>query len=91
MRTYELVLVLKSGLTESQQKKVVDTLKTWLKAVKVVKEDNLGKKQLSYPIKRETSGIYLGYLLEVETIPADLEKRILGQDGILRHLLVRKK
>lgn len=91
MRTYELVLVLKSGLTESQQKKVADTLKTWLKAVKITKEDNWGKKQLSYPIKRETSGVYLDYVLEAETIPADLEKRILGQDGVLRHLLVRKK
>lgn len=92
MRVYELVLVLKTSLSETERKKVVDTLKDWLSSVTVAKEDAWGQKQLAYPIKKETTGYYLVYSLESEKgMPSDLEKRILAQENILRHLLVRKK
>lgn len=92
MRVYELVLVLKSALTEVQRKKLVETVKSWLGEVKVKKEDEWGQKPLSYPIKKEVSGFYLTFLIEVnEGIPSDLEKRLLGNENILRHLLLRRK
>lgn len=92
MRVYELVLVFRSTLSETQRKKLVETIKGWLGDAKIEKEDEWGQKPLSYPIKKEVSGFYLDFLLEVnEAIPLDLEKRLLGNENILRHLLIRRK
>lgn len=90
MRNYQLVLVLNSELTEAQRKKITDSIKTWLKDAKV-KEDVWGKKTLSYKIKREFEGYFISFAIETETIPGDLERKILTQDEIIRHLLIRTK
>ena len=92
MRLYELVLVLKTSLGDKERKKLLDDVKSWLKDVKVTAEDEWGQKPLAYKIKREVAGFY--HLLTLETekvVPADLEKRLMANDSILRHLLVRKK
>lgn len=92
MRSYELVLVLKASLSETQQKKLVDTIKGWLKDVKIAKAEEWGQKPLSYRIKKEIAGVYLDWLLETESvIPPDLEKKLLVNEDVLRHLLIRRK
>lgn len=92
MRTYELALVFKSALAEKDRTKLLDTVKKWLGDVKVAKEDDLGQKPLAYPIKHETAGYYVMYNLETEgAIPADFETKLLREENILRHLLVRGK
>ena len=92
MRTYELVVVVESELSADKRKELLDTVKKWLAGVKVVKEEEWGQKQLAYPIRKETTGYYHILHLEGESgVPADLEKRILGNEQVLRHLLVRKK
>ena len=92
MRTYELVLVLRTTLNETQRKKLLETIKTWLKDVKIAKEDDWGQKPLSYKIKREINGYYTLLALETEkSIPLDLEKRLVTNENVLRHLLVRTK
>lgn len=91
MRSYELVMVLKSSLSEAQRKKIISTIKDWLKNFKIVKEEELGEKPLSYKIKKESTGFYMNFLFEGETIPLDFEKRLLTNEDVLRHLLLRKK
>lgn len=92
MRSYELVLVIKTALSETQRKKLVDTIKGWFKDGKVTKEDSWGQKVLSYPIKKEDSGFYVLLSLESEVgVTPDFEKKILQNENVLRHLLVRKK
>ncbi len=92
MRNYQLVLVLKSSLTEVNRKKFLETVKSWVKGAKFTKEDMLGDKPLSYSIKRENSGFYVNYLFELtEEFSKDLEKRLLAADEVLRHLLLRIK
>ena len=92
MRIYELALVFRPAVTEVQRKKLLETVKGWLKDVKIVKEDHWGLKALSYKIKRETSGFFTVLALEAkEVLPADFEKKILAQENIIRHLLIRKK
>ncbi|MBI2190062.1 MAG: 30S ribosomal protein S6 [Candidatus Levybacteria bacterium] len=92
MRVYELVMVLQSSLSEAQRKKLIDTVKTWLGDVKIAKEDEWGQKPLAYPIKKEIAGFYLLFNLETNnSIPLDLEKKLLTNENILRHLLIRKK
>lgn len=92
MRVYELVVVINPSVTAEKRKKLLETVKTWLQDVKVSKEEEWGQKVLTYPIKKELSGFFTLFTLETAgVIPADLEKRILGNDSILRHLLVRRK
>ena len=104
MRTYELVLVLRSSLKEADRKKMLETIKDWLGKVKIAKEEDLGQKALAYPIKKEDSGHYFILHLESEDevvsasakhvkggVPDDLEQRILRHDSVLRHLLLRTK
>lgn len=91
MRSYELILVAKSSLTEALRKKLVLGIKALLKDLKIVKENEVGQKSLAYKIKRETSGFYFDFVLEGENVPVDFEKKLLENDNVLRHLLLRTK
>lgn len=92
MRIYELALVFRPSLTEVQRKKFIDSIKGWLKDIKITKEDHAGLKALTYKIKHEASGFFSFLSLEAkDSIPVDFEKRILGVEDIIRHLLIRKK
>ena len=92
MRVYELVLVLKTSLNETNRKKLLETIKGLLKDAKIVKEENLGQKPLSYSIKKEIAGFYVNLAFELKTeMPADFEKKLITNDNILRHLLLRSK
>lgn len=91
MRTYELVLVVKPSLTEPQRKKLLETVKSWLKDLSI-KEESWGSKALAYRIKNELTGYYYDLQLETKTsIPVDLEKKLVENENILRHLVIRKK
>jgi small subunit ribosomal protein S6 len=92
MRLYELVMVMRPSLSESERKKLIDSVKGWLEDVKVTKEEEWGQKPLAYKIKKEIAGVY--HLMNLETensIPLDFERRVLHTDEIIRHLLVRTK
>lgn len=92
MRTYELVVVVRPSIKEADRKTLLETVKGWMKDVKVVKEDDWGQKPLAYPIKKEEAGYYTLLQLESETgVPTDFEQRILRNESIIRHLLVRTK
>lgn len=91
MRSYELILIGKGSLTEALRKKVITGVKSLLKDLKVVKENEVGTKSLAYKIKRETSGFYWDMVIEGENIPQDFEKKLMENDNILRHLLLRTK
>jgi ribosomal protein S6 len=91
MRSYELVIVVKPSLIEKERKKLLETVKSWLTEMKVTGEKDLGSKALKYRIKKELTGFYYDFLLEGEKIPIDFEKKLFTSEGILRHLVIRKK
>ncbi|MDO8620742.1 MAG: 30S ribosomal protein S6 [Candidatus Levybacteria bacterium] len=92
MRTYELVLVLKTSLTKDKVKKLIGEIGKWLKDIKIVKQDELGEKELAFKIKKETRGIFLDLKLEgKDVVSSDFEKRIREEADILRHLLLREQ
>ncbi len=92
MRSYELVLVLKPDLAEAARGKVLSAIKSLLKDMKIAEEHDWGSKALAYPIKRELTGHYFDLILETEaSIPKDFEKKVLNNENVLRHLLVRRK
>lgn len=90
MQSYKLVLVLKPTLTDSDRKKFLESIKGWLKDLKIVKESQWGQKSLSYEIKKSSSGFYTELVLEGEgVVPSDFEKKLLTADNVLRHLLLK--
>ncbi len=92
MRNYQLVLVLKTSLKEADRKKVLTEVKDFLKGSKFTKEEDWGEKPLSYMIKRETSGFFVNYVFELkEAMEKDFEKRLVNNENILRHLLLKAK
>ena len=91
MRSYELILVTRTSLTDTLRKKLLADVKSLLKDLKIVKENEVGQKSLAYKIKREANGFYYDFALEGENVPADFEKRLLENENILRHLLLRTK
>lgn len=92
MRAYELVLVLRPALTDSDRKKLLTGVMDFFDKPQIIKEDDWGQKPLSYPIKRETAGYFVRYHFQTEgQIPADIEKRILTHDSVLRHLFLKSK
>jgi len=92
MRIYELVLVLKTSLSEANRKKLLETIKSFLPDLKITKDEQWGQKPLAYSIKKEIAGHYLSWLFELKgELPKDFEKKLITNDNILRHLLLRKK
>lgn len=92
MRTYELVLVVNPSVSEDKRKKLLETVKAWFGKVKITKEEDWGSKALKYAIKKELTGHFFDIKVESENpIPAEFEKRLMLQDEILRHLVVRTK
>ncbi len=92
MRLYELVLVLKTSLTDADRKTALDAIKALVKDLTVAKEEDWGQKPLSYKIKKEVAGVYHMLRLEGENaVPSDFEARLLRNENVLRHLLVRVK
>lgn len=93
MRDYELVLVLDTKITGAKQKTLIDKVKKVVEngKGKVNSVDEWGKKELAYPIKKQTEAIY--FLLQLELPPEALKKledSLRIEENVLRHLLVSK-
>lgn len=92
MRKYELTIILKPSLKDAEKKKLLETVKGWLKDCKITKEEDLGQKALAYTIKKEDAGYYIMWQFEGETgVDKDFEQRLLRSNDIIRHLLLRTK
>lgn len=89
--TYNLTLVLRSSLKDADKKKILDGVKDSFKNSKIT-ENEWGQKPLSYPLKKEVSGVFVNFLIDGEDkVPADFEKELLRDNDVLRHLFLRTK
>jgi len=92
MRKYELVLVVSPDLTSEKQKEQLEKIKKIITGLKgeIKKTEELGKKQLAYPIKKSQMGYY--FLWEIQ-LPQDslsqLNQKLKIEEGLLRYLIVR--
>ena len=92
MRKYELVVVVKSSVKDADRKKLLETVKGWVKDLKLTKEEDWGQKPLAYEIKHESAGHYVMMQFEGENgVAKDFEQRLFQHDDVLRHLLLRTK
>jgi len=91
-RAYEVLLIVDTNTPDDEFKRLTETLQQIItdQGGVVVKTDNMGRRQLAYPINRKKEGNYL--LLEVEGTGreiAELERRMRVNDQIIRYITVR--
>lgn len=87
-RAYELMVLVRSDFPDSDSKKDEVVKKLLGDHGTVKKVISLGKKQLSYPIQKQTDAVYLLATIEADGIKVgEVEKRAKVQDEILRFLL----
>lgn len=90
MNQYLLTLVLKSSLEDKERKDVIESIKKKLDGGKVTKEDSWDKRDLAYPINKQTEGFYIHMEFEAEPkVISGLDKSLKVEEDILRYLLVR--
>src|SRR3989344_6432595 len=92
---YELTYIISGSLPETEQptvqKRLVDFLTKKYQA-KITKELTLGRRRLTYPIKKEHSGTYL--TVEFDLAPEQLkslDQELKLDSSLLRHLIVKKQ
>lgn len=89
MKSYKLVLLLKSDLKKEAKDKLYADIKSWLGDVENAQAESLGEKKLAYPIKRAKSGEYVVFNFESDRVGADLNNRLVIRDEVMRYLLIR--
>jgi len=93
MREYELLVLGKGELSESEQKSLTSDIEKALSDSKgtVEKREDWGKRELAYDIKKQKQGIYtLFHFLAPEDLPKKLEKILSLDESVLRYLLLKE-
>jgi len=91
MRKYELTVILPPSFSKKEQDKIASDIKKEVEAIdgKMGKQDLWGKKELSYPIEKNSEGIFVLFPFEA---PADkikeFEAKLRLNEKLLRHLLL---
>jgi small subunit ribosomal protein S6 len=92
MNQYETTFIMTPVLSDEDVKKTIGVYVDFLKSkgAQIVEEDHWGLKQMAYPIRKKTTGIY--HHIEY-TAPADvidpLELALRRDESIMRFLTVR--
>lgn len=91
IRKYELMYIVDSSLPEENLKAVIEKINTTIsKNGELVEQQNLGEKELAYPIKRKQKGIYVLNIIRGEQNTINEAERTLKiTDGVLRYLTIR--
>lgn len=93
MREYELLVLGKGDLAESEQKTLTTEIEKTISDGKgtVQKRDDWGKRTLAYEIQKQKDGVYsLFHFLAPEDFPKKLEKKLSLNEDVLRYLLLRE-
>ena len=93
MREYELLVLGKGTLSESEQKNLTADIEKTISEGKgtVEKLEDWGKRDLAYEIRKQKEGYYtLFHFVAPEDFPKKLEKKLSINENILRYLLSRE-
>ncbi|KKS47558.1 30S ribosomal protein S6 [Candidatus Gottesmanbacteria bacterium RIFCSPLOWO2_02_FULL_42_29] len=90
---YEMMLIENSALSESEEKKLDKKIEDFLKDKgKIVKKSLFGKRELAYPIKKETKGNYWIYNLELDPgAVSQFSQKLKMEESVLRFLLLKSQ
>jgi small subunit ribosomal protein S6 len=86
MNKYELTVMVRNEGDVENVKKLLDTYEG-----KITEEKKWGKRELAYPIKKETSAFYFTYQMEVDRSNIfDFKKKLNFDEKILRYLMLKR-
>ena len=95
MREYEVTIIITPDLEDSGRDALIERVAGWLTAGDDGPKPNInhwGQRSLAYPIRDKRDGYYVLY--EAQMPPKrmhEVEREILYEEDILRHLVVRKE
>ena len=91
MRDYEIVYIFKSGFMPEEIEQRLEKYHGVLTADggEITAVEQWGKRQLAYPIRKETNGYYViaQFTAQPEALP-EFERRLKLDEDLLRHLIV---
>lgn len=94
MKEYETIYITHPNLSDSQQTQIYERLRSVIEKCKgqVFFHRSMGKKSLSYRIKKQTSGVYMlmDYAAEGGAV-SELERHFRLDENVLRFLTVVRK
>jgi small subunit ribosomal protein S6 len=95
MREYEVAVILKPGLEETDRAQLIERVEGWLtygEESNKPEADYWGQRSLAYPIKKFTEGYYIFYNAKLEPSQIrEFERNIVFVEDILRYLVIRKE
>jgi small subunit ribosomal protein S6 len=91
-RTYEVMYIIDTSVADDDVTRLSENLATIVtdQGGTVTKNENMGRRQLAYPIARKNEGHYM--LLEIDGSGkeiAELERRMRVNDQVMRYITVR--
>ncbi len=92
MRNYEIMVVMRADLSESDLTTQIDTIKGWVtsKGGTIMQVDPWGRRRLAYPIAKQRDGYYVLIKADLPAnIPSEIERNLRIAETILRFLVVR--
>jgi len=93
MKQYELVVVLPGGSTAAKKKAASETIEKLAKVNegKVLEAEDWGDKELFFSMKKNTTGTFMVFQLELNPEGAKaIEPKLKLEDQFIRYLLVKK-
>lgn len=92
MNAYELTLVL-PGKNKAKEKTYTEKVEKIVKVAegKVVKKESWGEIELSYPIKKQTAGFFIHFILELDSKAVKaVDEKLRVDDELLRYLMIKR-
>ncbi|MFT8887973.1 MAG: 30S ribosomal protein S6 [Ethanoligenens sp.] len=89
---YESVVIFKSNLGEEPTSALLEKFKALVTENGTLETvDEWGRRRLAYPINDENEGIYVQFTFSSDNnFPAELDRQLKLNDGVLRSLIIRK-
>ena len=96
MREYEVAVILKSGLEDSERAQIQERLEGWLTngedESNKPEADHWGQRSLAYPINKNTEGYYIFYTAKLEPSQvSEFERQVAFVEDVIRHMVIRKE
>jgi small subunit ribosomal protein S6 len=92
MQRYEVVVIIRTELSEEDRATLLETVKSWItdKGGTIEQVDQWGRRRLAYPIAKQRDGYYV--LIKTSSDPSvinELERNLRLTENILRFLITR--
>ena len=93
MREYEIMLILRADLSETDLETQVETIKGLIttRDGQVNQVNHWGRRRMAYPIARQQDGYYILFKTSLSAnAPMELERTLRINENLLRYLIVRE-